>query len=298
MARPTTTPPIAAAQNTAHSTRFMKAARATYTRAKRRAAVRIIGLGVFTVILVAAAVLQEDDQIPIGLAGVGLLVADLALRSWASESTRLAVAMQERFDNSVFQLESNDLVCSRTPTPAEVAQADAAYKGESVEDWYPDTSTLERPLDVLVCQQSNAAWGRSAHRKWATFLLFATVLVYGVAGAGSWLADVGLETFVLTVVLPTVGALGEVVAQASDHFATASEKAELEQQIGREWSTGLQQDLPVDRCRRIQDRIVSIRMKSAQVPDWFHRRTRDDHESTMRATAAQLMAEAQRHGRA
>lgn len=296
-ARPTT-PHIAQEQNNPGTHRYLRAARVTYTKAKKRAAVRIWFLVAVTIALCFVTARHGDSELPLGLLGIALVMVDLAARQMADRTTTRAVAFQEQFDTKLFNLPWNNYTGITPATTAEVTEAAASYSGEPVDGWYPDTRTVERPLDVLICQTANVVWGRSAHRKWAVLLALALLLAYVGAALLYWREGSTLNHYVLTFVLPTLGLGTEGLMQISDHLGLAAEKKELERQVDDTWTDALVNGGDDANCRSIQDQMVRIRRSPAQVPDWFHHATRTGAEANMQAVATAMIVEATSHNRA
>lgn len=293
-----TTPSIYVAQDDPANQELIHAFRVTYGQVKRRALARLAIVAAVAAALTVVAALQDRGQTQVGvITGVVLLVANVSTWFADSRAVGAAVAMQEQFDTNVFGLPWNKYACPHPPSPNDVAAAARRYKGDTTLGWYPDTGTVERPLDVLICQQANAAWGRSAHTKWAQALSAAVILLAIAPTLIMWLAGASITTVAGVFFLPWSGVMAELGRMAAANFTSAKGKEELDQQMRDDWETGLQSGLDVSHVRDVQNKIVHIRLANAQVPDWFHHRIRDANESDMQSTAARLVAEAISHGR-
>ena len=295
-----TEPPISAAQNTPGARRLLAAQAVLYGQTKAARNLRISVTVAAAVALGIAAALSDDADVPVGVVGgvLVLLVSQyVAYRQGAT--TALAVGIQEKFDTDVYQLSWNSAALRSVPTNQVVAARAAEYDGDRTENWYPDTRTVERPLDIVICQQSNLGWGAATHRKWGTVVASALVTLLVALALLWWALHLSASSGLNILVLPALPVLVEAVDELRRHFESARLKDEMQQRVLEVWREGLTAEgVPVLRCREIQNEIVHIRQSNAQVPDWFDRRLRGKSESAMRVGAEDMIEEAERHGRA
>jgi hypothetical protein len=295
-----TEPPISVAQNTSGSQRLLAAQAVLYGRAKAARNLRISVTVLASVALGIAAALSDDADVPVGVVGgvLVLLVSQyVAYRQGAT--TALAVSIQEKFDTDVYQLAWNSAAVRSVPTNQVVAARAAQYSGDRTENWYPDTKTVERPLDIVICQQSNLGWGAATHSKWGAVVTGASLVLIVALALLWWIFDLSAGSGLNILVLPALPVLIEAIDELRRHFESARLKDEMQQKVLEVWREGLTAEgVPVLRCREIQNEIVHIRQSNAQVPDWFDRRLRGKSESAMRIGAEDMMEEAKRQGRA
>ena len=293
-----TTPPIYVAQNRDDAVRMVAAQARLYTDVKNAQWSRfgaMAALGV-TVGIVSLAVGSEGAVGWIG--GVVLLFANGLLMYHERRRVGLAVAVQEAFDCEVFRLDWNDAAVRRRPAGQEIARAAARYNGSRSRNWYPDTGTLQRPLDIAVCQQSNVGWGAPMHRAWAWTVSALSVLVAASLAAGWWVADLGVGEGTSALVAPLLPLAWESFEMVRQNFESASEKEDTQALILEDWATAMSGTaaLAESRCRAFQDAIAGIRKRNAQVPDWFDKRLRVRNERAMRTTADDMISQAHRAG--
>lgn len=294
-----TEPPISSAQNTDEAQRLLAAQAVLHSRSKRARNVRIAAIVSLSILVGVAASLSNEAAAPVGVIG-GVIVLALSLTAGHRQRATgdLAVAIQEKFDTLVFQIPWNPLCVRHLPTAHEVASAGDAYEGTRTRDWYPDTADTPRPLDIVICQQSNLGWGPSVHRRWA--LAVGIVIGTGLALSGLVWWWAGLDTYsgMNQLVLPALPVLWEAADEVRRHLVSAKEKNELQQAVLDVWGAGITTGASVDQCRDVQNEIVHIRLTNAQVPDWFDARFRGASEQTMRTAASHLVEEARRHTKA
>lgn len=227
------------------------------------------------------------------VASIWLLVSRAVLSPTEEWERRRAVNTQELFDTHVFELDWNPGVAGRPPAEENIAKAAAKNRRPAPTDWYADTEGLPRPLDVILCQRSSAAWGRTTHFAYAITLaaVGAVLLVAGlIIGA---VADVSLNEYLLRLFLPTVPALLDTIDMSRLHWSTSSQKGCIEAAADDLWATGVD-DLtsvtPAD-GRRLQDQTYRLRLDAPRVANWLYRLRRAGDERAMREAVAQRLAE-------
>lgn len=294
-----TTPPIAEEQNTDRSQRILAAQAVLYGDVKQARNIRVLLVVLAALALAAFTIWVNPGAAWVG--GVGGLVVLLGSVVAARRERRLvnlAVSVQEEFDTTLFQLPWNPMCVPHRPTGQEVNEAAARYAEGRTRDWYPDTGTVHRPLDVLICQQSNLGWGAAMHRKWFGAVTGAG-LVLVAALAAVW-AGLGLDaaTGLNALIIPFTPVAWEAMQEAMRHYDAAQDKGAAQQLLLGLWRTSLTTDIHESQVRETQNAIAQMRRENAQVPDWFDTRFRDASERTMRATADDLAEVAARHGKA
>lgn len=293
-----TDPPIREAQNTEQSLRLLAAQRRLYSDAKKQHAARILVVSAAAVAGIVAACAIPAARAPIGIiTGAALLILGVVGGSREKRKVREAASVQEEFDTQLFGLPWSDMLTER-PTPSTIAAAARRYDGPSVEDWYPDTASAARPLDVLICQQSNLGWGVALHRAYAATLIGALIVLLVLAGLVGGLLGLSVWDTLVAVYAPLLPVFRELAEMTKAHFDSAQAKASAESKIAGLWRRGL--DTPgtvnVADCRAVQDCLLTTRRTNASIPDWFNRLRQNTHEANMRATAQHLVAEARQRG--
>lgn len=294
-----TTPPISVTQDAPANQELLHAFRVLYRDVKRRAFRRLSIVAAVAAALTVVAALQDRGQTQVGvITGIVLLAVNISAWFADTRTRGTAVAIQEQFDTAVFDLPWDKYACPQPPSANQIAAAARRYTGDCTLGWYPDTQNVERPLDVLICQQANAAWGRSAHTKWAVMVGSALAGLVVIPSLIMWLSGASITTVAAVFFLPWSGVMAELGRITLANLSSAKDKGELEQQMRDDWQTALASGLDIVQVRAIQSKIVHIRQANADVPDWFHCRVRDISEADMQTTAARLIAEAIGHGRA
>lgn len=293
-----TIPAISDAQNTQQRQRLIAAQARLYSDVKRDSALRFVVLTLIAASLSWVSISQASTTAIGTVGGLTVLVIQ-ALVTWRERrKVSLASAIQEQFDTEVYQLPWNEVAVRHRPSGQDISRAALRYKGDRTRDWYPDTGRVVRPLDILICQQSNVGWGIPVHRIWSWTLVGATaagVLVLGLVWqAASLSPSRGLDA----VVVPFLPVLWEVFEHVRTNLASARDKDEVQQLMLADWNVATAGGpLPtVERCRLFQDQIVGIRRTNAHVPDRFDRILRARNERAMRTTSLDMVEAANRAG--
>jgi hypothetical protein len=291
-----TSPSIEAAQNRPEARRRLAAQARLYSDVKRARAIRFAAAVIVGGVVAGLALSHHNSPIGAGL-GIAALFGNGLLMYRERRRAELAAAIQEDFDCTVFQLPWNDIVTRRHPTGQQIASAAERYTGGRTHDWYPETAGLQRPLDILVCQQSNMGWGAPVHRAWA-WVLVGSGAALAVVLAAVWSgASLDAKDGLNDLVAPFLATFSELFQNTRENFESARSKEDCHEQLLSDWDAALAGARLTDqRCRGFQDAIAHVRQQNAQVPDWFDRRLRTRNERAMRTTAADMISRAKRAG--
>src|SRR5699024_4574510 len=312
---------ISTVQNTEHAQRLLAAQSRLYTVAKRLHDTRVLtafGLALLTAVAAFTFPVGHVVIVPVGRT---VTFFWSALGSGREKTLRKQGAfVQEEFDTYVFDMPWNAWAAEH-PSPMCIAEAADRYRGNRTKDWYPDTGTVARPLDVLICQRSNLGWGASIHRVYANLLiglltvfiplgaainpgygklLIGLLLVLILLGAAiAFIGNVTTAEAVTTFVVPLLGPVRELLEMIRNNCDSSNTKARVELKIHDLWEHALRdnQKITIADCRTVQDQILNIRQVNAHVPDWLDNLRRARNETLMRQSAAHLIEEAVRHGR-
>lgn len=293
-----TNPPISVGQASDDAVRMVGAQARLYTDVKRAQWLRLAAMAVVGLVVCVASLATGSAGSFGWLSGVLLLFVNAALMYRERRRVALAVSVQEAFDCKVFRLEWNDTVVRRRPTGQEIAKAAERYTGSRDRGWYTVSGTVQRPLDIAICQQSNVGWGAPVHRAWAWTVVGTSLLVFVLLTSAWLLSGMGVAAGAgafLAPFLPLAWEAGEMVRQ---HFESAREKEDTQRLILDDWAKAIAGTSPLtdSRCRRYQDAIAGTRTRNAQVPDWFDNKLQSRNERAMRTTSADMTADAHRAG--
>ncbi|MCX5213151.1 S-4TM family putative pore-forming effector [Kitasatospora sp. NBC_00240] len=291
-------PSIGQAQNSDRSIRLLAAQRRLYADAKLIHNVRISTVLAGGITGVVSAMVFPGQRSQIGLI-FAVILFSISILGGAREKRKIkeASSVQEEFDTSIFNLPWNSAIGDR-PANNLIMEAAARHKGGGLSDWYGDTGTLVHPLDVVVCQRSNLAWGISIHRMWASVAMWLGVALIA-AGVGISIAQgLSLIEFLLATAAPLVPILKELSEIWRTGMESARGKEKADSKAAGIWESSLASgNLPkIEDCRGLQDRIYIIRQSNSFIPDWFYWMLRNRSETAMHASVSDYVAEAEQAG--
>ncbi|WP_457188067.1 S-4TM family putative pore-forming effector [Nocardioides sp. P5_E3] len=290
---------VASVQNTERAQRLLAAQSRLYTDAKQLHDARVLTVVALAVITVAVALAIPEARVVGGALG-GTATFLWSVLGGGSEKRRRkqAAFMQEEFDTYVFDMPWN-AIAAEHPSPTLVADAADRYRGNRTRDWYPDTGTVARPLDVLICQRSNLGWGASIHRFYASILIGVLVALVLAGVAVALLGSLTVADALIALVLPLLGPARELIEMIRNNRESSETKAKVETRVHGLWERALQRhgEITITDCRAVQDQILNIRQTNAHVPDWLDNLRRNRSEILMQQSAEHLIEEAERCGK-
>ncbi|MZD09754.1 hypothetical protein GTW43_32425 [Streptomyces sp. SID5785] len=295
-----TNPAIAEAQNSVRSLRLLSAQRRLYADAKLIHNVRLAVVILAGIVSVALALYFPSARAPIGFgSAVVLLLISIVGSARERRKSKEAASVQEEFDTGVFQLSWNSVLADR-PTNSLVVEAAHRHKGDGLADWYSDTESLARPLDVLVCQRSNLAWGVSNHRRWAATVMAAIIAWIAGIVVICYFLELSFPSSISAVITPLLPTFREYIEMWRSNVESIRAKEKAESKISDIWESAMSsRRLPsVAKCREVQDRICVIRQTNPIIPDWFYWAFRDRGEKVMRVSVADYVEQARSKGMA
>lgn len=293
-----TEPPIAEAQNRPEQVRRVAAQAQAYSEAKKALWIRLVVVGCLSVAVAVAAAAGRDGGMIGTAGGILLLFLNAAAAHLQQRRSEFAASVQEAFDCDIFQLNWNDTLLLRRPSGQEVALVAERYAGSRHRDWYPDVGEVLRPLDVLICQQSNVGWGAPVHRYWAYVIAGIAALFAGILICLWAVLNIPFDRALGIFVAPFLPVIWEAIEMSVKNFVSAREKEETQALILRDWDQSMASGKipPLSRCRSFQDAICLLRRRNAQVPDWFDKALRNRNERAMRTSADEMIEQAKRAG--
>ena len=133
---------------------------------KRWHAARLAGTVVVALAAPVVITFVPPLEDPLGaLAGAWLVAARLVLRPGEQRATRLAVAVQEMYDQHVLGL--MPATALRPPAYEQVYQQARRCPGSPDPGWYSVPPHVSAGAAVLIAQRSAAVWSRRLFQEWA-----------------------------------------------------------------------------------------------------------------------------------
>lgn len=232
--------------------------------------------------------LEPDFGPTLGALAGAWIFASRFLLEPAKQAFQLTGARaQEQFDCAVLGLPWNPML-ARPLSEEEIRKASKSMKGvEKAKCWYPTEHELPWPSSVVVCQRSNAVWGRRQHRAFGWTLIVAAVL-WALIGIVIAVADsASLAQYLTTIALPSLPALLDAAEMSRRHREGADRRQLVEDQTDEL----LEESAPDEQAlREVQDQLFALRRDESLVPEWFYKLLRSDYEEDM-GYAAERAAE-------
>lgn len=293
-----TQPSIVQAQNAPSAQRMIAAQARLYSDVKRQSAIRFFLVLIIAVSISAISLLKMTDHAVGTIGGFALLFCQAFIEWRGRQKVAVAVSIQEQFDCTVYQIPWNEVLVRNRPSGQQIARAAERYTAICTANWYPDTGMVRRPLDVLICQQSNVGWGVPIHRAWAGSILAATIMFILALGGIWYVMSFDLAGGLDALVVPFLPVLWEAIAQMRANYLSAKSKEEVQQLMLADWRNALDgiSAVTVERCRLYQDEIVNIRRTNSHIPNWFDRMLRTWSERWMRTTSQDMIEQARQRG--
>jgi hypothetical protein len=294
---PTPSRPISERQNDLDMIDLLSAAGWHYGVAKRWHLVRVTG----TVVLALAAPvvtfwLASTAEWVAAVAALWVVAGRTILTRLEDAEMHRGVTVQEQFDTALFGLGWNEGLAGPPPEHEDVVHAcDHASEAKRARkyDWYPDTGAAPRPLDIVLCQRSSAAWGRRAHDRYATVLTLTTWAWFVAGLAMGIVAGVSLSGYLIELFLPSLPAFLDATELIRSHRSASAQKARLERMTNKLWERGGADhgSVALSDCRSVQDLSYRLRRHNPQVAQWYYLLNRARDERAMRQAAQHKIAQ-------
>lgn len=209
------------------------------------------------------------------------------------------VTAQEQFDTEVFGLPWHAALAGERLAHQDVVGAarrlDVATRDRK-RNWYADADAAPWPLNVLLCQQASAVWGRRSHGQYANVLTAAAVIWFVAGVIMGWAADISLSNYLVGLLLPSLPAFLDALELARAHRSASTQKGNIERLTNHLWDKAVDNPSSVGAldCRVVQDHSYRHRRHNPQVAEWYYRFTRDAEEQNMREATERKLAELRR----
>ena len=296
---------IAAEQNTDESIQLLAAASTFYGRAKSIAGIQFILL--VPAALAVSALILAKPELKLWATFYSLTVAlldILALDRLQTYYRKMGARTQELFDTTLFQLNWKTLRAGPEPDGEDLVRAAAFFHKKNtnrdlLKNWYPVVvSDLPLPLARLICQRAACKWDTDLRRMFSiSAIVTLAVVLLGVlliALAGEMKA----EDVLLKIYSPVAPAVLWCIREFFRQSDALSGLEKLKSHIEAVWQKALrgntsEPELVTD-TREIQDCLFDGRSRHPLIYNWIYGMARRFQEDGMKATAADMVKEAQK----
>ncbi|MGQ1908244.1 S-4TM family putative pore-forming effector [Marinifilum sp. RC60d5] len=269
-------------QNKPEFIQLLKAQRTAYTISKNCSITEYLIISIsmiFPLILIFIPSLNQQSSVVI-LSGL-LMIASILLDSLMKNKTSIAAKIQEQFDNSLFKLAWNNLLCENKVENEDIIRLAQKYKKSDLTDWYSleIKKELEHEIAVLFCQKTNVFWDKDLRKKYSVALYLILGLYYLTIITIGFIKNLPFESFTL-IFLPSLTFLKFQIQLISNQKEVIMKKERI---IGK--INSLLSNYKIDKSvpdysdlREIQNSIYSLRVHVNKIPNWFYRYFKDSYE--------------------
>jgi len=292
---------IATKQNEQKQLERLAAQRELYSSAKKYHIFQITLTVILPIVFAFTSFKLVNISVFAAIFGVLSFLIDIAfIEPIIDRKKNKAAKIQELFDCDVLELEKSPLKTVDDIKVEEVlsyydAHIKIASNIEKIRDWYsPSVSSLPLHIARILCQRTNCWWDSKLRVNYSSFLKFLGVIVFSIILIGSYIADLSLINFTLTI-SSLIPFFQFSIKQYNDNIETASRLDRLVSFSGFLWEKALSR-FPIDEitgdARKLQDEIYEHRRKSPLILDFIYKRFRDKDELLMNRSSKMLVDEA------
>lgn len=293
--KPPSSEAITQAQNTTAALRLLLAQRRLYSKAKRWAFLRTIGISVIAVAAPIVTALYPKASVLVGaVATVWIFLSRTIFVGGEHGHSSKGAEVQEQFDVLVFSMPQLALRDPRV-TPEEISdlvgtdtQVLAAAKNEKLLRWYPVDIEVEGSQNIAIAQRANAAYSERLLNSNANVWLGITLIWTLVALSVGIQLNLSYSQFLLGVAIPLLPALLDVYEQWRAIKSAGRERRAIADGIERLIREEDKRPVAGQDLLVWQDQLYGLRRKEPQVPNLVYKRTRKKNELAMKAAASEL----------
>jgi hypothetical protein len=290
---------LCAEQNSERQLQRLAAQRSLYSAAKTSFAVHAVLSTVVAAGLAFWALLCPGAKPFAVLYGIVLTGVEIGWLSTSQKKQREQAALiQESFDCELLGLPWQPIKVGKAVDHELVVEYAERYRRkepnfESLRDWYP-VEVCGMPLyrARVVCQRINAWWDAKQRRRYGALLAsVVAALVIGLFIFGS-VRNMSVPDLLVTILAPLASGIWLALKQYQENINAAGRLERMKDHAIDHWNRAMkgasESDLAAD-SRALQDEIFDSRKRNVPVFDWLYWLLRDNQESQMRATAAELV---------
>ena len=267
-------------QNSDKFINLLSSQRFFYTQAKKNRNLKLLFAFLLVILSPIIILLFESTALILGIIGGIGVASSFIIDFIENKNVKTAANIQEQFDTEIFGIEWNRILLGAKIPIEIILDGNRNFKGEKTKmrDWYGNLTGINYPYNILICQRSNLIWDWRLRNKFAFGLILLLILIVGLGVTICILKELTLANYLLGIFVPSIPAFTFSIREIYEHFTISKDKIELMQVI----DTLIEKDAIFNSdLRQIQDRIYSLRIKQALVPDWFYEKYRTDYEMNL-----------------
>ncbi|TAJ10446.1 hypothetical protein DMA11_19065 [Marinilabiliaceae bacterium JC017] len=273
---------IISEQNNAGNIQLLKAQRVAYTISKNCSIVEYVIVAIsmiIPIVLIFKPSLNQQSSVVI-FSGL-LMIISILLDGFMKNRTSVAAKIQEQFDNNLFHLNWNKLLCENMVENEDIIRLAKRYKKNDLNNWYSTEikSDLNQEIAVLLCQKTNVFWDKDLRKKYKVILYTILAIYYLLIVSIGYMKNIPFESFTL-IFLPSLTFLKYQIQLISNQNQIIKKKESIITKINELLNTfKTTNNLPdYSDLREIQNAIYSLRTHLNKVPNWLYRLYKNSYE--------------------
>lgn len=199
-----------------------------------------------------------------------------------------AAKIQEKFDTDVFGLPWDNINVGSKPDTGLILNKSKKFVKKHPSytgffDWYTTKAASFRyPEAIVFCQQQNLYWDSSLRKDiviLSKVTLFFLVIIMFVLGVFNDFTFRNFVTNVVLLLLPICLFFYKIITEHNDTIKEMDRLREINENLIE--STVSSNSLSVDflsQCRQLQTAIYNHRKSARPIPNWLHKKRKDDQE--------------------
>ncbi|SFA50875.1 hypothetical protein SAMN04488511_109199 [Pedobacter suwonensis] len=206
-----------------------------------------------------------------------VLIFEKMVESIIDRHKKIAASIQEKFDIDVLGVIENETL-NLVPIDFDIIRSNSIkdkldpHKVLKVTNWYSTKiGLLQTNVAILFCQRMNICYDFSIKRKYNNYLVVISILTFSCLLVFSLLNNFSMQKFIVEVIFPSLPIFVFTYKEISTNLESIDNLQKLKEIIEKELDQAdLQNDIDIEKIRRIQDRIYNNRILSPLIPNFIY----------------------------
>lgn len=285
-------------QNNPENIKLLKAINFYYSKAKRIKNLILIVSIIIPILFMTLRYLKnieqikfENDLLLISIAIIWIFIS-LFLDIWANKIIVVASKIQEIFDTSIFNLETNDILFIEEINEEIIYEGETKFNGQisNLKDWYGN-KYLDAPhyLKVLIAQRINIIWANELKKKFLIFLYIIFILIVILPLFIALSKELKINDTILFLAIPMIPLYVLVLRSILNIKKQVKTNESVDKKILKDCNNINNDNIEI-RCRQYQDYVFKEnRINSVLIPDWFFKLSRENMNKKIIETNTNLL---------
>lgn len=250
--------------------------------------------------ILLAIVIKEFPKLEIDKSTLFVLFALLGaftekvLEAFINRYKKLAASIQEKFDTSVLDIETNETLNTAQADEEIVRRYSKKLKNKedkvkNVKNWYSlKINEVNTNISTLLCQRTNIYYDFSVRRRYNRILIGTTIITFLILLLISLQNEFDLRAFLIEALIPIIPLFMYVYNNINNNNESIDNLVHLKKIIEEQIKNiKLTDELDPSLIRSIQDRIYTNRILSPLIPNFLFKRMRPNLEDEMNYSVEQ-----------